>query len=56
MILLMSTKTCTTAARHCEQCGSTDREDVGAGSYSSCCNELIVTSSDCDNFHGSITR
>lgn len=46
--------TCTTNTRHCENCGSTDPEDLtGNDGYSACCNELIVSGADdCRNHHG----
>lgn len=49
----MSTTTCTTNQRHCEQCGSTDYEDlIDNDGYSACCNEIIAAcSSDCDGGH-----
>ena len=46
---------CAVEGSHCEQCGSTDREDLTTGDqgYSACCNELIVWSaSECRNHHG----
>lgn len=34
---------CSTTKTHCENCGSTDYENLtGNGGYSACCNELIV--------------
>lgn len=34
--------------RHCQQCGSTDREDLDYGDqgYSACCNEIVVLGCD----------
>jgi hypothetical protein len=34
---------------HCQQCGSTDREDLEEGDqgYSACCNEIVVWGGDC---------
>jgi len=35
---------CTLSTRHCESCGSTDREDLDGGDqgYTACCNECIA--------------
>lgn len=51
--------TCTTNQLHCENCGSTDLEDVGNyarsenDGYTACCNERVAwDSSDCRNHHG----
>ncbi len=45
---------CKIASQHCEQCGSTDREDLTTGDqgYTACCNERVTSQADCDNFHG----
>lgn len=45
---------CKTTERHCENCGSTDYEDVHCGDqgYSACCNELVVDGRDCRDHHG----
>jgi hypothetical protein len=46
---------CQIKERHCENCGSTDYEDLETGDqgYTACCNELIAWSSDsCLNHHG----
>jgi hypothetical protein len=34
---------------HCQQCGSTDNEDLTTGDdgYSACCNEIVVWGGDC---------
>lgn len=50
---------CQINERHCENCGSTDREDLDSGDqgYTACCNELVsYGSSDCRNHHGEVTR
>jgi hypothetical protein len=49
-----ATAGCTINDRHCENCGSTNYEDVELGDegYTSCCNELIAyTSGICRNHH-----
>lgn len=40
------------AGAHCQECGSTDNEDImfSEDGYSNCCNEIIVW--DCDNYLG----
>jgi hypothetical protein len=45
--------TCTETDRHCENCGSTDYEDVNLGDqgYTACCNELTATSRSCRGHH-----
>jgi hypothetical protein len=46
---------CQINTSHCEQCGSTDPEDLynGDQGYSACCNEIVVWGSDtCRNHHG----
>lgn len=47
---------CNICQTHCENCGSTDYEDVDRFAnhgYSTCCNELIVANNDeCRGFHG----
>jgi len=35
---------------HCQECGSTDEEDVN-GSYSRCCNEIVVWGGTCGSGH-----
>lgn len=45
---------CTIDAAHCENCGSTDYEDVNLGDqgYTACCNELVSRwTGDCRNHH-----
>jgi len=47
---------CSTAPLHCENCGSTDPEDVDPFNpelqgYTGCCNELMATSTDCRGHH-----
>lgn len=45
---------CTINSTHCENCGSTDYEDVHCGDqgYTACCNELIAHDArDCRNHH-----
>jgi hypothetical protein len=39
---------------HCENCGSTDYEDINLGDqgYSACCNECVNGQFDCRNHHG----
>lgn len=51
--------TCHISTEHCENCGSTDPEDVGFEAvrendgYSACCNEIVAWGSrDCRNHHG----
>ncbi len=41
---------CDVRGEHCEQCGRADESNEFNEGYSSCCNELIV-SSDCRGFH-----
>lgn len=46
---------CTINEPHCENCGSTDYEDLHCGDqgYSACCNEIVVSGSQsCRNHHG----
>lgn len=46
---------CTINTEHCENCGSTDYENVNLGDqgYTACCNELVARSSHtCRNHHG----
>lgn len=45
---------CSVTIKHCENCGSTDPEDVQAlDGYTGCCNELVAFgATDCRNFHG----
>jgi hypothetical protein len=47
---------CQISERHCENCGSTDREDLTTGDqgYSACCNELIVDRSYCRDHHSDL--
>jgi len=49
----MTTKQCTIKQRHCEQCGSTDPEDVNDGDqgYSACCNEIVTDARWCRGHH-----
>jgi len=45
---------CTITETHCEQCGSTDFDDIvvdADDSYSGCCNELITDNYECRNHH-----
>lgn len=45
---------CTINTEHCENCGSTDYEDLHLGDqgYTACCNELVAhISRDCRNHH-----
>jgi hypothetical protein len=43
---------CTETLTHCENCGSTDPEDLhGEDGYTDCCNELKATSHDCRGHH-----
>lgn len=46
---------CTTSQVHCENCGSTDPEDVSnlvdTDGYTRCCNEIATTSHDCRGHH-----
>lgn len=45
---------CTIDGPHCENCGSTDYEDVNLGDqgYTACCNELVsYGTQDCRNHH-----
>ena len=45
---------CKIQGEHCEQCGSTEYEDVALGDegYSACCNEIVVWGpSACRNYH-----
>jgi hypothetical protein len=35
----------------CEQCGSTDPEDIGRGGYSECCNEPVVSTEPVDGVY-----
>lgn len=46
--------TCQINQRHCENCGSTDPEDLqGEDGYTSCCNECeSFGPADCRNHHG----
>jgi hypothetical protein len=48
-----SMTSCKIEGRHCEQCGSTDREDLTTGDqgYSACCNELVVDAGYCRCHH-----
>jgi hypothetical protein len=51
---MTATTTCQINQEHCENCGSTDYEDLHTGDdgYSACCNEIVVWgSSDCRNHH-----
>ena len=51
-----NTSGCTIQGLHCESCGSTDYDDLENGDqgYSACCNEIVSTTHDCRNHHGSI--
>jgi len=50
----MSHTTCTTNQLHCENCGSTDHEDLlGDQGYTACCNELTATAASCRGHHNS---
>lgn len=43
---------CTIQGTHCENCGSTDWEDVEGGEgYSHCCNEVVVNQDCCRGHH-----
>jgi len=44
---------CAIKGQHCEQCGSTDLEDLTTGDqgYSACCNELVVLPGHCRRHH-----
>lgn len=47
-------KPCTINETHCENCGSTDVEDLTTGDqgYSACCNEIVTwNASSCRNHH-----
>jgi hypothetical protein len=52
------TMPCTIKETHCEQCGSTNPEDVGFEAlrandgYTSCCNECTGSVHGCRNHHG----
>jgi uncharacterized OB-fold protein len=48
---------CTVDGHHCEQCGSTDYEDVELGDqgYTACCNEIATYRGDCRAHHNSPT-
>lgn len=51
----MSTNTCKIEETHCENCGSTDYEDLTTGDqgYTACCNELVAYGRrECRNHHG----
>jgi hypothetical protein len=51
--------TCTVKGQHCENCGSTDYEDLFCGDqgYTACCNELVsYSAAECRNHHGEVTR
>ena len=51
----MPTTKCNIEARHCENCGSTDPEDVSPqvcdNGYTACCNECVAYSDDCRGHH-----
>jgi hypothetical protein len=44
---------CKTSERHCENCGSTDYEDINLGDqgYTACCNELATDGRSCNGGH-----
>ena len=44
---------CTIGEVHCENCGSTDLEDLNSGDqgYTDCCNELVADRQSCRNHH-----
>jgi hypothetical protein len=49
----MQSERCTINEWHCENCGSTDVEDLdGDQGYTACCNELPADSVVCRNHHG----
>lgn len=50
----MNAPRCTLTVTHCEQCGSTDHEDIDPfanDGYSSCCNEIIASPGSCRGHH-----
>lgn len=51
----MSRSACTETRTHCENCGSTDAEDVrnlaDTDGYTRCCNELTTTDDRCRGHH-----
>lgn len=50
--LLTELDDCDIKMDHCENCGSTDPEDLdGDDGYSACCNEGIVNNKECNGNH-----
>ncbi len=48
----MPKTTCTIPTTHCENCGSTDPEDIQTSDgYTVCCNELLGYPGSCRNHH-----